>query len=81
MAAALLAKLKINNPPALQKTLEIKINGDKAQGKAPIDKAPIDKAPIDKAPAAMKAVTFIDESQEGQFDRNDFLKSFKKSNN
>ena len=39
MAAALLAKLKINNPPALQKTLEIKINGDKAAPAKALEKA------------------------------------------
>ena len=82
MAAALLAKLKINNPPALQKTLEIKINGDKAPAKAlekALEKAPA-KAQAQQAPGEpmMKVVTFIDESRQGQFDRNDFLKSFKK---
>jgi hypothetical protein len=76
MAAALLAKLKINNPPALQKTLEIKINGDKAAPVKALEKVPVEKGPTEQP--MMKVVTFIDESRQGQFDRNDFLKSFKK---
>ena len=64
MAAALLAKLKINNPPVTKQQVEINIRGNPAA---------FDIEKQEKAPA-----TIIDESKNANFDRATFLKTFKK---
>ena len=64
MAAALLAKLKINKPPAVKKEIEIKIKGN------PIE---VEGAAEPTAPPQI-----VDETQTTNFDRNTYLKSFQK---
>jgi hypothetical protein len=93
MAAALLAKLKINNPPVKKQDIEINIREKRDVDKPAVDKpgpaAPaIDKpgpaAPaIDKpgpaAPAIEKhVVKIIDDSKNADFDRVTYLKTFQK---
>ena len=72
--AALLAKLKVNKPPAIKKDMEINIRGkvnDKRVNDKPID---IDD---EVEPVAEPKIKFIDETAK-KFDRNAFLKSFQK---
>ena len=69
MAAALLAKLKINNPPALKKEMEIRIRANK-------EDIPVEEGDVIEQPRPM--VNIIDETKKGDFDRAAFLKNFQK---
>jgi len=91
MAAALLAKLKINKPPAAKQLVEIKIRG-KAEGLEDEGVQNVQKEfgvqkelGMQKEPGEPKmagpikpAMKIIDESMNLQFDRNTFLKNFQK---
>jgi hypothetical protein len=95
MAAALLAKLKINNPPMPKQNIEINIKG-KDVGQRPalerpaglegegekaieIEKKAIEEEGIEEeGKKVAAAVKIIDESKKANFDRNTFLKSFKR---
>ena len=80
MAAALLAKLKINKPPVAKEIVEIKIRG-KAEGldlglrqqREPGQKED-EREPVLVKPAAK----IIDESMNANFDRGTFLKNFQR---
>ena len=85
MAAALLAKLKINKPPAAKQLVEIKIRG-KAEGLEDEGVQNVQKEfGVQKELGEPKmagpikpAMKIIDESMNLQFDRNTFLKNFQK---
>ena len=89
MAAALLAKLKINNPPMPKQNIEINIKG-KDVGQRPVLERPAAVGPAraaeeereegkkEEGVKAAAAVKIIDESKKANFDRNTFLKSFKR---
>ena len=93
MAAALLAKLKINKPPAPKQEIEINIRGkapvprqerverDFEQDKEKELEQPL-LPPLKAAPAPIpleRRVAFVvDESKINKFDRDTFLKSFQK---
>ena len=88
--AALLAKLKLNKPPAIKKDMEINIRGNinakkvvqkkKEDGRDKEEEADeADEADEDEIQEKqMKGVKIIDESNK-KFDRDTFLKSFKKT--
>ena len=73
--ASLLAKLKVNKPPAIKKDMEINIRGN-------INDKPInivendDDDEIKLAPAPETKIKIIDETAK-KFDRNAFLKAFR----
>jgi hypothetical protein len=90
MAAALLAKLKINKPPVPKQEIEINIRG---KAPAPGQKAERLERDIDQEediikeqpkllterPQLERRVAFVvDESKKNKFDRDTFLKSFQK---
>jgi hypothetical protein len=71
MSAALLAKLKINKPPVAKQPIEVNIKGQPA----PAEKAPAEEEEEMEAPL-VTGYKIVDESKN--FDRNTFLKTFKK---
>jgi len=75
---ALLAKLKINNPPVVKQQFEIKIRGAPANERAPAN----EKGPgIEKGPGnemGPRTVNIRDESKNINFDRATYLKTFVK---
>ena len=88
MAAALLAKLKINKPPAAKQLVEIKIRGkaegledegvQKEQKELGVQKEQKEPGEPKMAGPIKPAMKIIDESMNLQFDRNTFLKNFQK---
>jgi hypothetical protein len=81
MAAAFLAKLKINNPPEVKQQIEIKIRRNpeiKAQEGQPAKAKQSAKVQPAEVEAQVRKLTIIDESKTNQFDRNTFLQSIRK---
>ena len=102
MATSLLAKLKVNKPPAIKKDMEIRIKGkadrkekevaaktDKyleneegdIEGEMGIEGEGEDKEGdiVKKSKIKKPVVRFIDETKNEDFDRENFLKTFKRS--
>ena len=86
MAAALLAKLKINKPPVGKQEMEINLPAKREPGKGmelakgmePVlnIKEPVLREAL-PLPLAEPTLNIIDERERGAFDRNTFLKTFK----
>ena len=94
MATSLLAKLKVNKPPAIKKDIEIRIKGKidrkKEEEAVTVNKDTEiieenesdndEKQDISKIKKPLlKKVKFIDETKNEDFDREIFLKTFKRS--
>jgi hypothetical protein len=94
MATSLLAKLKVNKPPAVKKDMEIRIKGKVNRADA-IEKKDKEKAEaiamedsdeeqdamagnIKKLPSQKPKVLFVDETKNKDFDRATFLKTFQR---
>ena len=76
MAAALLAKLKINKPPVAKQLVEINIKG-KAEGLGAERPFPEMKEPAQQVGIKpIEGAKVVDESKLAKFDRDTFLKSF-----
>ena len=85
MASALLAKLKINNPPAVKNQIEINIRGNpkikeqgQGQGQGQKEQVQEQKEQAQAQQGQEPRFTIIDESKTMLFDRNTFLKSIRK---
>ena len=84
MATSLLAKLKVNKPPAVKKDMEIRMKGKvngfdklKTQEKEPAEEDEAQDT-IKKPPPEKRKVMFVDETKNKDFDRATFLKTFQR---